>query len=186
MREVPFEGARGRRLAEPYCITHGISVCRFCLCMIAGPSMALVGGTTAATSIVLKQTSRHEARWIVRLAARALPRRVSGPRAASMEVIEADETSDDRRTSDEEIAASQFAGDVSSRWPCGRACPSLRSRGERFGRASQARRSRCGRQARRQRRRPRKLSWPSACRGRGSIGGAQRLIFRSTMVIHGR
>jgi transcriptional regulator with XRE-family HTH domain/Zn-dependent peptidase ImmA (M78 family) len=61
--------------------------------------------------IVLKQTSRHEARWLFDLL-HELFHAAQSPEANSLEVIEADETSEERRNSDEEIAAGMFAGDV--------------------------------------------------------------------------
>lgn len=61
--------------------------------------------------IVLKQTSKHEARWLFDLL-HEMFHAAQQPEADTMEVIEVDETSVERRTSDEEIAASQFAGDV--------------------------------------------------------------------------
>jgi transcriptional regulator with XRE-family HTH domain/Zn-dependent peptidase ImmA (M78 family) len=61
--------------------------------------------------IVLKQTSRHEARWLHDLL-HELFHAGQSPEAKTLEVIEADETSAERRSSDEEIAASQFAGEV--------------------------------------------------------------------------
>ncbi|MBZ9701771.1 MULTISPECIES: helix-turn-helix domain-containing protein [unclassified Mesorhizobium] len=62
-------------------------------------------------AVVLKQTSRHEARWLFDLLHEVF-HASQRPDAETLEVIEADETSSDRRNSDEEIAASQFAGDV--------------------------------------------------------------------------
>lgn len=62
--------------------------------------------------VVLKQTSRHEARWLFDLL-HELFHAGQEPEAPTLEVIEADETSSERRNSDEEIAASQFAGDAS-------------------------------------------------------------------------
>jgi transcriptional regulator with XRE-family HTH domain len=61
--------------------------------------------------VVLKQTSRHEARWTFDLMHELFH---AGQRAESevLEVVEADETSAERRNSGEEIAASQFAGEV--------------------------------------------------------------------------
>ncbi len=61
--------------------------------------------------VVLKQTSKYEARWLFDLL-HELFHAAQRPTADRMEVIEADETSAERRNSDEEIAASQFAGDV--------------------------------------------------------------------------
>jgi len=61
--------------------------------------------------IVLKQTSPHEARWLFDLL-HELFHAGQRPESESLEVIEADETSAERRESDEEIAASQFAGEV--------------------------------------------------------------------------
>lgn len=61
--------------------------------------------------IVLKQTSRHEARWLFDLIHELL-HAGQRPDVETLEVIEADETSAERRNSDEEIAASQYAGDV--------------------------------------------------------------------------
>lgn len=61
--------------------------------------------------IVLKQTTPHEWRWLFDLV-HELFHAGSKPGVETLEVIEDDETSDERRNSDEEIAASQFAGDV--------------------------------------------------------------------------
>lgn len=62
-------------------------------------------------AVVLKQTSKHEARWLFDLL-HELFHAGQRPEAETLEVIEADETSTERRNSDEEIAASQFAGEV--------------------------------------------------------------------------
>lgn len=62
-------------------------------------------------AVVLKQTSKHEARWLFDLL-HELFHAGQRPDADTLEVIEADETSAERRNSDEEIAASQFAGEV--------------------------------------------------------------------------
>jgi hypothetical protein len=62
-------------------------------------------------AIVLKQTSRHEARWLFDLL-HEMFHAGQHPEADTIEVIEADETSAERRNSNEEIAASQFAGDI--------------------------------------------------------------------------
>jgi transcriptional regulator with XRE-family HTH domain/Zn-dependent peptidase ImmA (M78 family) len=62
-------------------------------------------------AVVLKQTSRHEARWLFDLL-HELFHAGQRPERETLEVIEADETSIERRNSDEEVAASQFAGDV--------------------------------------------------------------------------
>lgn len=62
-------------------------------------------------AIVLKQNSRHEARWLFDLL-HELFHAGQRPEAETLEVIEADETSAERRNSDEEVAASQFAGEV--------------------------------------------------------------------------
>jgi transcriptional regulator with XRE-family HTH domain/Zn-dependent peptidase ImmA (M78 family) len=62
-------------------------------------------------AVVLKQTSKHEARWLFDLL-HELFHAAQHPEADTLEVIEADETSAERRTSVEEIAASQFAGEV--------------------------------------------------------------------------
>jgi Zn-dependent peptidase ImmA (M78 family) len=61
--------------------------------------------------IVLKQNSRHLARWLFDLL-HEMFHAGQNPDAPTLEVIEADETSPERRNSDEEIAASQFAGNV--------------------------------------------------------------------------
>lgn len=61
--------------------------------------------------IVLKQASSHEARWLFDLL-HELFHAGQNPDAKTFEVIESDETSAERRESDEEIEASQFAGDV--------------------------------------------------------------------------
>lgn len=61
--------------------------------------------------IVLKQNSRHEARWLFDLL-HELFHIGQKPETDTLEVLEDDETSADRRNSDEEIAASQFAGEV--------------------------------------------------------------------------
>lgn len=62
-------------------------------------------------AVVLKQTSRHEARWLFDLL-HELFHAGQRPDADTLEVIEADETSTERRESGEEVAASQFAGEV--------------------------------------------------------------------------
>jgi Zn-dependent peptidase ImmA (M78 family) len=61
--------------------------------------------------IVLKQASKHEARWLFDLVHELL-HAAKAPEALTLEVIEADETSEERRNSTEEVEASQFAGDV--------------------------------------------------------------------------
>ncbi|WP_245473533.1 XRE family transcriptional regulator [Bradyrhizobium zhanjiangense] len=61
--------------------------------------------------IVLKQTSQHEARWLFDLL-HELFHAAQRPDSETLEIVEADETSAERRNSDEEIAASQFAGEV--------------------------------------------------------------------------
>lgn len=61
--------------------------------------------------IVLKQQSRHEARWLFDLL-HELYHSAQKPDANTLEVIEAEETSTERRHSAEEISASQFAGNV--------------------------------------------------------------------------
>lgn len=61
--------------------------------------------------IVLKQNSRHLARWLFDLLHESF-HAGQNPNAPTLEVIEVDETSPERRSSDEEIAASQFAGNV--------------------------------------------------------------------------
>jgi hypothetical protein len=61
--------------------------------------------------IVLKQTTNYEARWLFDLI-HELFHAGQNPDADVREIVEADETSEERRTADEEIAASQFAGDV--------------------------------------------------------------------------
>lgn len=61
--------------------------------------------------IVLKQTSKHEARWIFDLL-HEMFHAAQNPEAETMEVVEAEATSPERRNSEQEIAASQFAGEV--------------------------------------------------------------------------
>ena len=61
--------------------------------------------------IVLKQRSRHQARWLFDLL-HELYHASQHPDQDTFEVIEADETSDERRVSSEEVMASQFAGEV--------------------------------------------------------------------------
>ena len=61
--------------------------------------------------IVLKQASKYEARWIFDLF-HEMFHAGQQPEAETMEVIEADVTSIGQRGSEQEIAASQFAGDV--------------------------------------------------------------------------
>lgn len=61
--------------------------------------------------VVIKQKSRHEARWLFDLL-HEIFHAGQRPQADTLEVIEADENSTDRRYADEEIAASQFAGEV--------------------------------------------------------------------------
>lgn len=62
-------------------------------------------------AVILKQTSHHEARWLFDLL-HELFHAGQHPEADTLEVIEDDETSVERRESGEEVAASQFAGDV--------------------------------------------------------------------------
>ncbi len=62
-------------------------------------------------AIVLKQTSRHEARWQFDLL-HEIFHASQQPQSETLAVIEADETSAERRESSEEVAASQFAGEV--------------------------------------------------------------------------
>lgn len=62
-------------------------------------------------AIVLKQTSKQEARWKFDLL-HELFHAAQRPHEKSFELIEADATSAKRRDSDEEIAASQYAGNV--------------------------------------------------------------------------
>ena len=62
-------------------------------------------------AIVLKQTSKHEARWTFDLL-HELFHAAQRPGEKTFELVEADATSSERRESDEEIAASQYAGDV--------------------------------------------------------------------------
>ena len=61
--------------------------------------------------IVLKQNSRHLARWLFDLL-HELFHAAQRPEQETLEVIEADATTPERTHSDEEIAASQFAGDI--------------------------------------------------------------------------
>lgn len=61
--------------------------------------------------IVLKQKSKHESRWLFDLL-HELHHAGQRPEARELETVELDETSSERRNSEEEIAASRFAGDV--------------------------------------------------------------------------
>lgn len=61
--------------------------------------------------IVLKQTSQHEAHWTFDLL-HELFHASQRPLEKSFELVEVDPTSSERRESGEEIAASQYAGDV--------------------------------------------------------------------------
>jgi len=65
----------------------------------------------ARNVVVLKQTSRHMSRWLFDLL-HELFHAAQNPDQSSFEVLEADENSAERRDSEEEVAASQFAGDV--------------------------------------------------------------------------
>ena len=62
-------------------------------------------------AIVLKQTSNQEARWTFDLL-HELFHAGQQPEEKMFELVETEATSNERRESDEEIAASQFAGDV--------------------------------------------------------------------------
>lgn len=62
-------------------------------------------------AIVLKQTSKHEARWTFDLLHEVF-HAAQRPEQKTFEVVEAEATSSERRESEEEIAASQYAGDV--------------------------------------------------------------------------
>jgi transcriptional regulator with XRE-family HTH domain len=61
--------------------------------------------------VILKQNSRHLSRWLFDLI-HELFHASQNPEQPTLEVIEADENSAERRNSNEEVAASQFAGDV--------------------------------------------------------------------------
>ena len=62
-------------------------------------------------AIVLKQTSKHEARWTFDLL-HELFHAAQRPEQDTFEVVEEEATSSERRESEEEVAASQYAGDV--------------------------------------------------------------------------
>ena len=62
-------------------------------------------------AVVLKQTSKYEARWTFDLLHEVF-HAAQRSEESTFELVEADATSSERRTSDEEIAASQFAGEV--------------------------------------------------------------------------
>ena len=62
-------------------------------------------------AIVLKQKSKHEARWTFDLLHEVF-HAAQRPEQRTFELVEAEATSSERRESDEEIAASQFAGNV--------------------------------------------------------------------------
>jgi len=62
-------------------------------------------------AVVLKQRSRHEAGWTFDLL-HELFHAAQRPEERTFDLLEAEATSSERRESDEEIAASQFAGDV--------------------------------------------------------------------------
>ena len=62
-------------------------------------------------AIVLKQGSKHEARWTFDLLHEVF-HAAQRPEQRTFELVEAEATSSERRESDEEIAASQFAGNV--------------------------------------------------------------------------
>ena len=62
-------------------------------------------------AIVLKQTSKHEARWTFDLL-HELWHAAQRPEEETFELVEAAATSGERRESEEEVAASQYAGDV--------------------------------------------------------------------------
>ena len=61
--------------------------------------------------IVLKQISKHEARWVFDLL-HEMFHAAQNPEAETMGVVEADATNPERRNSEQEVAASQFAGEV--------------------------------------------------------------------------
>jgi transcriptional regulator with XRE-family HTH domain len=61
--------------------------------------------------VVLKQNSQHLARWLFDLL-HEIFHAAQRPEQDTLEVIEADATAPERTNSDEEIAASQFAGDI--------------------------------------------------------------------------
>ena len=61
--------------------------------------------------IVLKQTTKYRARWIFDLLHEVF-HAGQQPEESAMEIIEADVTTEERRNSDQEVAASQFAGNV--------------------------------------------------------------------------
>ena len=61
--------------------------------------------------IVLKQKSKHEARWLFDLL-HEMYHASQRPNTKNLEAVEDEETSAERRNSEEENAASHFAGDV--------------------------------------------------------------------------
>lgn len=61
--------------------------------------------------VVLKQNTPHAARWLFDVI-HEMRHAGDRPDVQSLEIIEDDETSEERRNSDDEIEASQFAGDV--------------------------------------------------------------------------
>ena len=61
--------------------------------------------------LVLKQNSRYLARWLFDLI-HEIFHAGQNPDVPTLEIVEADETSSERRNSSEEIAATQFAGEV--------------------------------------------------------------------------
>ena len=62
-------------------------------------------------AIILKQTSKHEARWTFDLL-HELFHAAQRPEQDTFEVVEKAATSNERRESEEEVSASQYAGDV--------------------------------------------------------------------------
>ena len=67
--------------------------------------------TQGRNAIVLKQTSKHEARWTFDLL-HELYHAAQQPEQTTFEVVEEAATSSERRESPEEVAASKYAGDV--------------------------------------------------------------------------
>ena len=107
------------------------------------------------------------------------------PDVSTLEVIEADETSLERRNSNEDIAASQFAGDVTLNGRAGElaqiAVKAAQNSVERLKRVVPEVAQREGVAVVRS-----PITWPSACLGRTSIGGVPPPICRPTTPTHGR
>ena len=130
--------ARGWTIYAPCCTRCGISAWSCCRSGARGRSTAPAGATRAATpSFSSRRRSTKRAGTFDLL--HELFHAAQRPGEKTFELVEADATSSERRESDEEIAASQYAGDVHAGRHGGGAGAALRGAGPKQRPAPEAR-----------------------------------------------